>query len=144
MSEPDSFDQADGGGLTGSLRRSLFAVCCILGFCVLLCIASAVLFVLRFQQRDEFGELLRDEPGAGARLIGHALFTVIGAVLAWCLWRYFLAVHRMRTFDQREFQILFRSLARWWYAVATSVVLFVLYAAWVVFVTGPGAFGQPL
>ena len=144
MPDSESLSEAESGGIVAPLNRSLFAVCCILGFCVLLCVVSTVSFVFQYQERDEYGELLRDEPAVWAHLVGYVLRGVFSAALAWCLWRYLLAVHRIKTNDHHEFHKVFQSLACWWYVLATSVVLIVIYQAFFSYEIGLGVASRPL
>jgi hypothetical protein len=143
MKEPESQNDAEHANLLRPLNRSMLAVCCILGCCMLVAGISALLFLYQVQMRDAFGgEYFHNQPGAWPHLMGHVLRFAIGAGLAWCLWRYLLAVHRM-TPDQGDFHVLFRSLERWWYLLAISVVLLAAYALWVTFFTGPLGQARP-
>src|SRR5579884_1931655 len=94
------------------LRRSRFAVGCVFVFCVLLCGFSAVVFTVQVFHEDEFGQLFRDQPRAWPHLLGHLLRCVVGAGLAWCLWKYLRALQKLTDAEQRDASTLFQALAR--------------------------------
>jgi hypothetical protein len=144
MPEHESRNAITEGDVRRALSRSLLAVRCVFGFCVLLSGFSAVAFLFQVLHKDEFGEPFRDQPGAWPHLFGHLLRGAVGACLAWCLWKYLRAAKKSINADRREALELFQALARWWNTLAISALALLQYGAWVAFVTGPPVPTRPL
>src|SRR5262249_36324512 len=124
--EPDpDFDSDDA---LRPLQRALLPVICLFGLFLVLSIVCMGMFIYQILHRDAFGELFIHEPGAWLHLLGHLLRSGVCAGLAMCLFNYMLAVRRSSAPAGGHIRRMSVSIAYWWYALATGMVVLLIYA----------------
>ena len=129
--EPDSdFDSDDA---LRPLQRALLPVICLFGLFLVLSIVCMGMFIYQIQYRDAYGELFIHEPGAWLHLLGHLLRSGVCAGLAMCLFNYILAVRRSSATARGHIRRMSVSIAYWWYALATGMVVLLIYAVLTIF-----------
>lgn len=112
------------------LDKSLWSVLFVFACFVLLAVVSALCFLYQVNAPYEynFREKFRDQPGAWCHLLGHLLRCAIGTTLACCLWYYRIAVRRLRQPNPPDPGQFCQTLARWWHALAISLLVILVYA----------------
>lgn len=109
------------------IPQARFAIWIIFSICLVLGLGCLGQFLWLLEQRNEVGELYREERGAWPVLTGCFLRAVVAFLLAWSLGRYLRALRRAGTEDRHE---AFEALRTWWNLLAVSLLVVIAYWLW--------------